>query len=32
MQPHAAQQAQQPLNTSPYDSPIFVVPENNING
>ena len=32
MQPHAAQQAQQPSNTSPYDSPDFVVPENNING
>ena len=31
VQPHEAQ-AQQSSSTSPYDSPNFVVPENNING
>jgi hypothetical protein len=32
MQTNDGQQAQQPSYTSPYDSPDFVVPENNING
>ena len=32
MQTNEGQQAQEPSNTSPYDSPDFVVPENNING
>ncbi len=31
VQPHEAQ-AQQSSNTSPYDSPNFVVPENDLNG
>ena len=32
MQTHEAQQPQPRANTSPYDSPNFVVPESDING
>ena len=32
MQTNEAQQVRQPSNTSPYDSPDFVVPENDLNG
>jgi hypothetical protein len=32
IQAHEAQQTQPRANTSPYDSPNFVVPENDING
>ena len=32
MRPHEAQQPQHSSNASPYDSPDFVVPENDLNG